>query len=130
MLADVLRNHRGALRASLLAEYHLRLDDALKTMGARELGELAWYLPPGCAMWKSIGGPMAWSDTVAELKQVNFHLRVIAWQKTEDAKHRRNVPEMEAPPAYAFEHRREDQAIERRAAKFLARQRKRKGMAT
>jgi hypothetical protein len=127
LLAAVWTDHQAALRASLRAEYSgLTLAEARATMTPRELGELVMYLPNGCSLWQSVGGSKAWSDEVLALKELEHRLRIIAWQRTEDGQKQRNFPELQTPPPYAYEAKIEEQVTQRRAQKYLRRERARR----
>lgn len=86
-----------------------------------DLADLAANLPPGCALWRSAGGPVAWSDETHMLAAVEFRLRVLAWQKTEDGKANRNKPEPLEPPRPAYEIEHEQRELSRRAEAYLRR---------
>ncbi|BDZ40827.1 hypothetical protein GCM10025865_01260 [Paraoerskovia sediminicola] len=118
MLASVLE-FEGALRASLRAEYGVDLRSP--GMGARDLADLTANLPPGCALWRAIGGPMAWSDEVHMLSAVEFRLRVLAWQKTEAGSKNRDRPEPNDPPRSVFEKRVEESKLSARAQAYMKR---------
>lgn len=89
--------------------------------GVLALADYVMWLPPGCAFWRSVGGPPAWSDEMRMLSFVDLHVRELAWMQTEDAKKGRNRPKLLEPPAFAFE--REAEA-KRAAAKFEAMRRR------
>ena len=90
---------RDALRASLLAVYGMTL--STPGCGLLELADLVAHLPPGCALWRAAGGPLAWSDEVHMLAKVEHGLRVLAWQKTEDGSKGRKPPKPLEPPTPA-----------------------------
>lgn len=82
MLAGALDNHEGALRASLQAEYGIRLLRDGRTEPARtpfELGDLVAGLPHGCALWRDAGGPIALTDEAHLLREAIYRLEVIDW---------------------------------------------------
>jgi len=107
------------LRASLRAEYGIDLDHP--GCGVIALAEYTAWLPPGCALWRAIGGPPAWSDETRLLTYVDLHVRELAWMQTKDAKEGRNRPKPVEPPAFAPDRERE---AERAAAKYEAMQRR------
>lgn len=83
MLAGVLNEHEGALRASLQTEYGLRLLDGGRTDPARTPRELADYvehLPTGCALGRAQGGPAAWPVEALVTRELEHSLRMVAWQ--------------------------------------------------
>lgn len=85
------------------------------------MAEYVSWLPPGCAFWRSVGGPPAWSDETRMLAFVDLHVREHAWMQTEDARKGRNRPKLLEPPPFAHEKRAE---AERAAAKYEAMQRR------
>jgi hypothetical protein len=107
------------LRASLRAEYQVR---DLRAESVRRLAEMMAWLPPGCALWRSFGGPLSLSAEAARLDLVEYRLRVLAWQQTEDGSKGRNRPDPPTAPPYAGERRRSDAEAERKAAAYLRRQ--------
>lgn len=111
--------HEGALRASLRAEYGLDLRDP--GVSLLDLADLAANLPPGCALFRAAGGAAAWTDQVHMLAAVEFRLRVLAWQKTEDGKKGRNQPKPIDPPKPTHEVAQEKQELSRRAQAYLRR---------
>lgn len=90
-------------------------------VGLLELAELVAWLPPGSALWRSIGGPPAWSDETRMLSYVDLHVRELAWMQTEDAKKKRNQPKLLDPPPFAFEREKD---AKRASAKYEAMQRR------
>jgi hypothetical protein len=93
---------------------------------ARHLADLVTYLPPGCALWRATGGPLAWSDEVHALMEVEFGLRVLAWQKSEDGAYHRNPPKRIPPPPLAGEVQEGDSRITRRIESWEQRRRRRR----
>lgn len=86
-----------------------------------DLADLTANLSPGCALWRSTGGPVAWSTETHMLAAVEFRLQVLAWQKTEDAKNGRNKPAPIDPPRPAHEIEHEQREVSRRAEAYLRR---------
>lgn len=109
----------GPLRASLRAEYGVDLRDP--GMSLLDLADLAANLPPGCALYRATGGAIAWSDEIHMLAAVEFRLRVLAWQKTEDGKRGRNQPKPLEPPKSVHEKQAETRELSRRAQAYLKR---------
>lgn len=56
---------------------------------------------------------------------LDYDLRYLAWQKTEDGAKNRNPPEPVAPPPYAHEIKAAEARVATKAEKYLARQRRR-----
>jgi hypothetical protein len=75
------------LRASLAAEYPglptLRvLLSGRGGVDAVELADYVAYLPPGCALWRYMGGDLAWSDESRMLSYVLHASDLLVWQNT------------------------------------------------
>jgi hypothetical protein len=109
----------GPLRASLRAEYAVDLRDPGMTL--LDLADLVANLPPGCALYRATGGDMAWSTEVHMLAAVEFRLRVLAWQKTEDGSRGRNRPEPTKAPPSVHEKQAEQKRLSARAQAYLKR---------
>lgn len=97
LLAEAWIGHEGPLLASLQAVYGLGLRDRSLTVMAAFVAAL----PPGCALWRSLGGPLAWSNEVRMLNLIEYQLRVANWRKTKAGERGTNPPKLEQPPPYA-----------------------------
>ena len=120
MLAGALAHHEGAVRASLQAEYGLRLLPGRqgRTKPHRTPGELAdliEHLPPGCALFRVMGGASALSNEALLTRQVEHTLRDIHWQKAGGTKTGEKRPEPIPLPRRAGE---EDRAAAAVSAKY------------
>jgi hypothetical protein len=111
--------HEGPLRASLRSEYGMNLRDPGVTL--LDLADLVANLPAGCALYRAIGGPMAWTEEVHLLAAAEFRLRVLAWMKTEDGPKGRNQPKPIDPPKSVYEKQAEQRELSRRAQAYLRR---------
>ena len=120
LLAEALHQHRGALLASFRAEYKLPIVG--HGLSLSDFADLVAWLPRGCQLWKSMGGPSAWSDETEMLSMAEFNLRVAAWRQTADGQAGRNRPEPIKPPPYAHEARAESDAALGRAEAWRRRQ--------
>lgn len=100
--------------------YGIRL--AQHDYGVLEIADLVAHLPPGCALWRAAGGPLAWSDDVHMLARVDYGVRVLAWMKTEDGAKGRNAPKPEEPPVPGNEAKAEEARMNARAEAWAARQ--------
>lgn len=109
----------GPLRASLRAEYGVDLRDPGMTL--LDLADLAANLPPGCALFRATGGDMAWTTEMHMLARLDYDLRILAWQKTEDGKKGRNQPKPIDPPRPSHEVEAEKRELSRRAQAYLKR---------
>ena len=112
--------HPSALRASLQAVYGIRL--AHHDLSLLELADLVAHLPPGSALWRAAGGPLAWTDEVHMLARVDHGVRVLAWMKTEDGSKGRKPPKPEEPPMPFGQKKAEDARTEQKADAWLLRQ--------
>lgn len=126
MLVVLLQDHEAALRADLQARYQLNIDHVRDQMTLWHLAALVAELPPGSQVWRSTGGPWAWTDEVHMLSSVEWGIRVLAWMKTEDGQKGRNIPERIEPPVKGEEPARlseqEELAVtERRAQRYIER---------
>jgi hypothetical protein len=72
------------------------IDIAAPGMPLGELADHVMWLPAGCPLWQSMGGPASVTMEAELLRWIDYRLRVLAWQNTKDAKDGRNPP---APPA-------------------------------
>lgn len=89
--------------------------------GVLELADMVAHLPPGCALWRAAGGPLAWSDEVHMLSRVDYGVRVLAWMKTEDGSRGRNAPKPEEPPTPGNQVKAEEARMNARAEAWSAR---------
>lgn len=82
----------------------------------------AW-LPPGCALWRSVGGPLSWSEETHLLNIVDYRLQVLAWQQSKDGSTGKNRPKPPANPKYAREKEAAVDETQRKADAYRKRQR-------
>lgn len=118
LLATALSHHEGALRASLMAEYGLRLSEA-RTWPAREVADLVEWLPAGCAFWQDVGGPASISMESRELRHATFWLRVLDYRERES---KGEKPKPAPEPQWAHERRAEVDTMSRKAQAYMRRQ--------
>jgi len=86
-------------------------------MTATELADLVHHLPPGCALWRSTGGPLAWTDETHTLVGALHRLEILAWQQTEDGHKGRKMPTPIEPPPLAHEREEAEEAARQADAK-------------
>lgn len=121
MLRVLLRDYSGALRADFRREYGVDLLDLYRgELGLLEASDLAYGLPPGSAVWRAEGGPMAWTDEVHFLSAIEYNTHVAYWLKTKDGSKGRNPPEPNKPP----KSKSQEAVDERRVKRALAARRK------
>ena len=99
MLIECVALYEPALNASFRATYQARWDD----FPPLESADLTAWIPAGSAIWQCTGGPLALSGIEKGLRLLDYRLEVLAWMKTEDAKHKRNQPKPPKPIPYAHE---------------------------
>lgn len=88
------------------SEYGIRLVDfysGAAGLTPRELSVRVHALPPGSALWRATGGPLAWSDEMHMLAQVEYWGQVDDWRRTKDGQDGNNPPDAHRPPATAAE---------------------------
>lgn len=120
ILSEALRRHRGAMRASLRAEYGIDLRNP--GIGWDDAADLVAWLPPASALWVSFGGPMTVSVEAEILRWLDYRLKVLAWQPTKDGHEGRNQPSPPKKIKAARERDVEDEKTSARAAAWQRRQ--------
>jgi hypothetical protein len=125
-LAYFLRKYRGALRADFRHYYALDLRAALSgALSFPDIADLAANLPPGCAVWREHGGPMAWTQA-EHFAAYQLHAANVAnWQRTKDGQKGSNPPKPLEPPKSRDERDADAARLDARAQAFLARQKAR-----
>ena len=121
ILSEAYSNHEAALRASLRAEYQVR-DMRAETLS--DLADLVGGLPPGCALWRAIGGPMAWSEESHKLAILDYRIQMLTWMQSEDGSKGRNRPKPPSNPKYAREKAATEDETQRKADAYRKRQRR------
>ena len=106
------------MRASLRAEYQIY---DIRDERVLDLAGLVAWLPPGCALWRSVGGPLSWSEEAHLLNLMEYRLRGLLYQNS-GSKGRK--PDPPKPPEYAHEREVRDEAQNRKATAYLRRQSK------
>lgn len=99
MLRMVLRDHAGALRADFRRVYAADVLDIYRgKIGLIEAADLAYHLPPGSAIWRAEGGPLAWTDETHFAAALEYNTHVLWWMKTKDGSKGKNPPQPNLPP--------------------------------
>lgn len=110
----LLSEHPCELRADLQQYYGLDLDGMGVDYTHAHAACCAAQLPAGARVWR--GTAAEWGTAEYMLASMEHMLRVIAWQRTEDAEKRRNYPEpMPTPADRELARRRDEHAIANRA---------------
>src|SRR5699024_7976653 len=93
----------------------------LRNPGMRwdDLADLVAWLPPGCALWRDTGGPLAWSEEVRMLSVVELRLRQSQWQAAGDRM--KPQPEQWEPPPFKSDQRAKQVRTDRRAVRYMKR---------
>lgn len=117
LLAVALTYHEGALRASLMSEYGLRLAE-VRSRPATEVADLVAWLPAGCAFWQDVGGPPSITQEVRELRRIDYRLQVLDYRERGS---KGPKPKPEPEPQWAEDRRAKQAAMDRKAARFLKR---------
>lgn len=90
-----------------------------------DAADLAANLPPGSAVWREHGGPMAWTQAdhfaAAQLHAMN----VANWQRTKDGSKGSNPPQPLEPPKSKSDRDKDAARLNAKAQAFLARQKAR-----
>ncbi len=125
-LAYFLKEYRGALRADFRQYYGVDLRESLaRPCGLFDTADLAANLPPGSAVWREHGGPMAWTQA-EHFAAAQLHAAQIAnWQRTKDGQKGSNPPKPLEPPKSLADRGADAQRLNSKAQAFLARQKAR-----
>lgn len=75
----MMRGGDSELFADLWRFYGINLDDALDTLGARRVADLAAGLPPGCRSMAKVDPTLAWDTQTWMLSRIEFDLRGMVW---------------------------------------------------
>lgn len=90
-----------------------------------DLADLAVNIPPGAAVWREHGGPLAWTQAehfaAAQLHAAN----VANWQRTKAGQKGSNPPKPVEPPKGRKEQEVGSARLDAKAQAFLARQKAR-----
>lgn len=65
-----------------------------------DLADYVAGLPPGCALWRATGGPLAWTHEMHLMSALLHRLDIMTWQNTGmmQQKPKGKAPEPIAPP--------------------------------
>lgn len=115
MLA-VLLEFEGAMRASLMAQYPAlpplrQILSGTTDVTPSELADYVKALPPGCALWREVGGDIAWSVEAHLLARIEHVASVHAWLDSKDGQSGNNRPKPITPPESVFEKRAQEARI-------------------
>ncbi len=97
MLAGLRRRRLPELRADFRQYYHVGLGELGRSLPVSEAADLAAQLPAGARCTTPEGWDPGWGEAEWLLARAEHALRVLAWQRTEDAAEGRGFPEMLTP---------------------------------
>lgn len=97
MLACLRCRRLPELRADFRQYYHVGLCELGRSLPVSEAADLAAQLPAGARCATPEGWEAGWGEAEWLLARVEHVLRVLAWQRTEDAAEGRGFPEMLTP---------------------------------
>jgi hypothetical protein len=90
-----------------------------------DAADLAVNIPPGAAVWREHGGPLAWTQA-EHFAALQLHAADVAnWQRTRAGQKGTNPPKPIEPPKGRKERDAESARLDARAERFLARQKAR-----
>lgn len=90
-----------------------------------DAADLAVHLPPGAAVWREHGGPLAWTQA-EHFAALQLHAANVAnWQRTKDGQKGNNPPKPIEPPKGRKEREAGSARLDAKAQAFLARQKAR-----
>lgn len=112
------------MRADFRHYYGLDLREAL-TSNPFDAADLAVHLPPGSAVWREHGGPMAWTQAEHFAAAQLHALHLANWQRSKDGQRGVNAPRPLDPPRSRDDRERSAARINARAQAFLDRQKAR-----
>jgi hypothetical protein len=90
-------------------------------MPCSDLADLVAWLPPGSVFWLSTGGPASLSVLEREMREATYWLRVLEWRERQS---KGEVPKRAPDPKWSWDREAESAASSRKAAAYLARQRR------
>lgn len=93
LLAALLANHPDELRADFQRVYGLNIDDMGESYSMHHAAVLAAKLPTDSLVFKAENPALEWSEAVYMLRNIEYMLRVLAWQNTKDGQKGRKKPQ-------------------------------------
>ncbi|MBQ1449733.1 MAG: hypothetical protein IIZ12_02185 [Eggerthellaceae bacterium] len=93
MLAEMLAKHPGELYADFMQYYGVDFDKIRGEVGEIRTADLAAQLPPESRSFRALKPELAWTHTDWLMWSIEFSLRVLRWQNTEDGSKGRNKPQ-------------------------------------
>ncbi len=93
MLAGLLADHPSELKADFQRYYGLNLDGMGSDYTFAHAADLAANLPRESCVMRAKDPTLIWGDVEYMLRSIEFSLRVLRWQNTEDGHAGRNKPQ-------------------------------------
>lgn len=90
-----------------------------------DAADLAVNIPPGAAVWREHGGPLAWTQMEHFAAHQLHAAQVANWQRTKAGQKGSNPPQPLEPPKGRKERDADTARLDARAQRFLARQKAR-----
>ena len=102
MLAELQSKHSSELSADFQQYYGLDIGGIGDDFGYLHAADLAAQLPRESRSFRAINPELEWTTTEYMLWSIEYSLRVLRWQNTEDGHKNRNKPEpLPTPKDYA-----------------------------
>lgn len=98
LLAVVGRDRPDELRADFQQYYGLNIDGMGADYSPAHAAALLAQLPLESRIMRAENADLEWDEATYFLAQIEYDLRVLIWQKTKDAQHGRNKPELPKLP--------------------------------
>lgn len=112
------------MRSDFRHYYGLDLREALAG-NIFDAADLAVNIPPGAAVWREHGGPLAWTQA-EHFAALQLHAANVAnWQRTRAGQKGSNPPKPIEPPKGRKERDADTERLDAKAQAFLARQKAR-----
>lgn len=92
LLAGLLATRPDELRADFQRVYGLNIDDMGESYTVHHAAVLAAMLPSDSLVFRASNPALEWSETMYMLRNIEFLLRVLAWQNTKDGQKGRKKP--------------------------------------
>lgn len=108
------------MRADLQQYYGLNVDGMGAEYTCSHAAALVAMLPPQSRLMVQRNGALAWDDATYLLSHIDHDLRVLAWQQTEDARHKRNYPKHIETPADRERDRRAEESSTPEFKRYVA----------
>ena len=89
----MLANRPDELRADFQRVYGLNIDDMGESYSVHHAAVLAAMLPSDSLVCKAANPALEWGEALYMLRNIEYMLRVLAWQNTKDGQKGRKKPQ-------------------------------------